>query len=156
MRHLWPRVARVIATWFGCGLVPGAPGTLGTLGAVPLYWLVSRGGSPAVALAAVVVTAVGIFAASTVQLELGIEDPQIVVVDEVAGLLVTMIPIPVFSWKALLAGVVLFRVLDIWKPWPIRRFEDLPLGLGIMMDDVAAGAIGAVVMAVLNARGVFG
>jgi phosphatidylglycerophosphatase A len=139
--------AWLIATWFGCGWVPKAPGTAGALGAIPLYLLVAQaGGRPAVAVAAVVVTAVGIWAASVVERDLGKHDPQIVVVDEVAGLLVTMIPMTVVTWKSVLAGFLLFRLFDMTKPWPVRRFESLPGGWGIVMDDVAAGVLGAAVM----------
>jgi phosphatidylglycerophosphatase A len=139
--------ARAVGTWFGCGLVPKAPGTMGTLGALPLYWLVVReGGQLGVAVAALLVTAVGVWAASVVQSDLGIEDPQIVVIDEVAGMLVTMIPVAGFTFRATAIGFVLFRLLDVWKPWPIRRFEALPSGWGIVLDDVAAGVIGAAVM----------
>jgi phosphatidylglycerophosphatase A len=148
------RTARVVGTWFGCGLVPKAPGTIGTLGAIPLYWAVVHLGGPlAVAAAAVLVSAVGVWAASIVQRDLGIEDPQIVVIDEVAGMLVTMIPVAQFSWQATAVGFVLFRLLDSWKPWPIRRFEALPSGWGIVLDDVAAGAVGAAALLGLRVAG---
>jgi len=144
------RPAWLIATWFGCGWMPKAPGTMGSLGAIPLYLLVAQGGRGAVAAAAVAVTAVGIWASSVVARDLGAHDPQIVVVDEVAGILVTMIPMAVVSWRAVLLGFVLFRLFDMTKPWPVRRFEKLPGGWGIVMDDVAAGVLGAVVMAGLR------
>jgi phosphatidylglycerophosphatase A len=140
------RPAWLVATWFGCGWVPKAPGTAGALGAIPLYLLVARGGRPAVIAAALVVTAIGIWAASVVERDLGKHDPQIVVVDEVAGLLVTMIPMAVVSWRTVLAGFLLFRLFDMTKPWPVRRFERLPGGWGIVMDDVVAGVLGAAVM----------
>jgi phosphatidylglycerophosphatase A len=148
-------VARVVATWFGCGLAPKAPGTVGTLGAIPLYLLVSMQGRVGVALAALATTALGIWASSVVAREVGLKDPQIVVVDEVAGFLVTMLPVARASWPAVLCGFVLFRALDITKPWPVRRLERLPGGWGIVMDDVAAGAIGAAAMASLRASEVF-
>jgi phosphatidylglycerophosphatase A len=107
-----------------------------------------------VAVAALAVTAVGVWCASVVERELGQEDPQIVVIDEVAGLLVTMLPVAWPTWRAVVAGFVLFRALDMLKPWPIRRFEDLPSGWGIMFDDIAAGAVGALVMTALQAWGV--
>jgi phosphatidylglycerophosphatase A len=144
------RPAWLVATWFGCGWVPKAPGTMGSLGAIPLYFLVAYGGRAGVAAAALAITALGIWAASVVARDLGAHDPQIVVVDEVAGMLVTMIPMPHVSpdvsWRAVVVGFVLFRLLDSTKPWPIRRFEKLPGGWGIVMDDVAAGVVGAVVM----------
>jgi phosphatidylglycerophosphatase A len=140
------RIAWAIATWFGCGLVPKAPGTAGTLGAVPLYLLAARGGRFGVAAAAVVVTAVGIWAASAVARDLGKKDPQVVVVDEVAGLLVTMLAVNVVRWQTVVVGIALFRLFDIVKPWPVRALERLPGGWGIVLDDVAAGALGACVL----------
>jgi len=149
------RFAWVVSTWFGCGLVPKAPGTMGTLGAIPLYLLVARvGGRPGVACAAVAITAIGIWASSMVARDLGKKDPQVVVVDEVAGMLVTMLPMADVSWRAILCGFVLFRLFDITKPWPTRRFEALPGGWGIVMDDVVAGGFGVCVMAGLRASGV--
>ena len=85
--------------------------------------------------------------------DVGKKDPSLVVIDEVAGLLITMLPAAP-SWRSVALGFVLFRALDIAKPWPIRRLEALPGGWGIVMDDVAAGAVGAVAMACLGAAGV--
>jgi phosphatidylglycerophosphatase A len=143
--------AWTLATWFGCGLAPYAPGTVGALGAIPLYWLAIRGGRAGVGAAAVAVTLVGVWAASVVARELGKKDPQLVVVDEVAGMLVTMLPMELLSWRAVAVGFVLFRVLDIAKPWPVRDFERFPGGWGIVLDDVVAGVIGAAAMAALRA-----
>jgi phosphatidylglycerophosphatase A len=149
------RIAWPIATWFGCGLVPKAPGTAGTLGAIPLYLIVLKGGRPGVLLAAIAVTLVGVWAASVVAHDLGQKDPQRVVVDEVAGFLTTMLPMPSASWRTVLIGVCVFRLLDIVKPWPVRSLERLPGGWGIVLDDVAAGVIGAGVMGGLQWLGVF-
>lgn len=148
-------VAWILATWFGCGRVPLAPGTMGTLGAVPLYLAAMHlGGRAGVGAVAVVVTLVGVWAASVLARDLGQKDPQIVVVDEVAGMLVTMLPAGVASWRAIAIGFVLFRALDVVKPWPVRRFEVLPGGWGIVMDDVVAGIIGAAIMFALVRVGV--
>jgi phosphatidylglycerophosphatase A len=147
------RVAWAIGTWFGCGRVPRAPGTAGSVGAIPLYLLVAQGGRPGVAVAAVVATLVGVWAATRIARQLGTKDPQVVVVDEVAGMLVTMLPVRVPSWRAVGVGFVLFRLLDSLKPWPVRSFEKLPEGWGIVMDDVAAGALGAGILAALAATG---
>jgi phosphatidylglycerophosphatase A len=145
--------AWVIATWFGCGRVPKAPGTMGALGAIPLYLLVAHYGRAGVGAAAAVVTAIGIWAASVVVREVGKEDPQVVVVDEVAGMLVTMLPMPHPSWRALAAGFLLFRLFDIVKPWPIRHLERLPGGWGVVLDDIGAGLLGAAVMQGLRMAG---
>ena len=152
MSRALSKTAWAIATWFGCGLVPKAPGTMGTLGAIPLYLVVAREeGRVGVAVAAVLVTGAGVWAASVVARELGKKDPQIVLVDEVAGLLVTMVPMREVSWLAVVLGFALFRLFDIFKPWPIRRFEALPGGWGIVADDVVAGVLAAGVMAGLRA-----
>jgi phosphatidylglycerophosphatase A len=100
----------------------------------------------AVAIAAVALTAVGIWVADIVARETGLKDPQLVVIDEVAGVLVTL-SVAQPSWAALAAGVVLFRIFDQTKPWPARTAErKLPGGWGIVLDDVAAGVWGAVVL----------
>lgn len=145
------RVATVLATWFGCGFSPKAPGTAGSLGAIPLYLLVARAGLPGVAIAGVVVGAVGVWSSSVVAKQRGLKDPQLVVIDEVAGVLVTMLPVRVVSWQAVVAGFLLFRLFDVVKPWPIRRLEALPGGWGIMLDDVGAGIVAAAIMAALVA-----
>jgi phosphatidylglycerophosphatase A len=144
------RLAWVVATWFGCGLAPVGPGTFGTLAAIPLYLLADRWGLVGVGTAAGVTTLAGVWAASVVARELGKKDPQVVVVDEVAGFLVTMLGTHA-SWAAVLAGFFLFRLLDITKPWPIRTVERMPSGWGIVFDDVAAGAMAAGAMALVRA-----
>jgi phosphatidylglycerophosphatase A len=144
-------VAWTLGTWFGCGRVPKAPGTAGTVGAIPLYLLLARTGPAGVGLAAMVATFVGVWAASVVAKQLASKDPQVVVIDEVAGFLVTMVPVRTVSWQAVLCGFVLFRLLDSLKPWPIRRAEELPGGWGIVLDDVVAGVFGAAAMVGLHA-----
>ncbi len=144
-------VAWTLGTWFGCGRVPKAPGTAGTVGAIPLYLLLARTGRAGVGIAAMVATFVGVWAASVIAKQLRSKDPQVVVIDEVAGFLVTMVPVHTVSWQAVLSGFVLFRLLDSLKPWPIRRAEKLPGGWGIVLDDVAAGVFGAAVMVGLQA-----
>jgi phosphatidylglycerophosphatase A len=144
-------VAWTLATWFGCGRVPKAPGTAGTVGAIPLYLLLARTGRAGVGIAAIVATFVGVWAASVVARQLASKDPQVVVIDEVAGFLVTMVPMRIVSWQAVLSGFVLFRLLDSLKPWPIRLAEKLPGGWGIVLDDVVAGVFGAAAMVGLHA-----
>lgn len=151
MRRVASKAAWVVATWFGCGLVPKAPGTMGSLGAIPLYLALAREGRGGVGAGAVLVTGIGVWAATVVSRELGKKDPQIVVVDEVAGMLVTMLPMRTISWPAILAGFLLFRLFDVVKPWPVRRLESLREGWGIVLDDVAAGVLAAGVMAGLRA-----
>ena len=146
------KIAHVIGVWFGCGHVPYAPGHSGTIGTIPLYLLVRPHGPIAVAATALAVTAVGIWAAGRVERRLGIKDPQIVCVDEVAGVLVTWIAAPP-TWRALIVGGLLFRLFDQIKPWPARAAERLPGGLGVMLDDIVAGAWGAAVVAGAHALG---
>ncbi len=156
MNRAGSAVAWTLATWFGCGRVPRAPGTAGTVGAIPLYLLLAtRAGRAGVGLAAMAATFVGVWEASVVAKQLASKDPQVVVIDEVAGFLVTMVPVRAVSWQAVLSGFVLFRVLDSLKPWPIRSAEKLPGGWGIVLDDVAAGVLGAAVMVGLQALRVF-
>jgi phosphatidylglycerophosphatase A len=138
-------VAHVLSVWFGCGHFPFAPGTAGTVGAIPLYLLLRLHGPFAVAIAAVVVTVIGIWSSGRVERRLRIEDPQIVCIDEVAGVLITWIAAPLTT-RALIVGFVAFRVFDQLKPWPANKLQELPGGPGIMLDDVAAGVWGAVVL----------
>jgi phosphatidylglycerophosphatase A len=135
------RFAYILAIWFGCGRIPKMPGTAGTIGAVPFYLLLARGGPLAVAAGAVVATLVGVWAATQVVRKTGLKDPQIVCIDEVAGVLITLVAAP-NSWKGILASVVLFRIFDQWKPWPARQAENLREGWGVVMDDVFAGLWG--------------
>jgi phosphatidylglycerophosphatase A len=88
----------------------------------------------------------GIWAASAVARELGREDPQIVVVDEVVGQWMTLAGATVLNWKSWLLAFALFRLFDIWKPPPVRQFERLPGGFGIIADDAMAGVYGALVL----------
>ncbi len=150
------RLAHVLAVWFGCGHVPRAPGTAGTLGAIPLYLLLRPLGLSAVAIAAAVIVLVGIWAADRVSKRTGLEDPQIVCIDEVAGVFVTWLGAPA-GWRGLLAGVVVFRVLNQLKPWPACTAERrLHGGLGVMLDDVAAGMWGALALVAARALGWLG
>ena len=145
----WDSVALWLSVWFGCGYSPRAPGTVGAVGALPVFALAQLGGPFTVFFTGVLVTVVGIWASGRVARQMRVEDPQIIVIDEVAGVLLTLAVAP-RGWLGLLAGFVLFRTFDILKPWPVRRFERLPLGFGIMMDDVAAAALAAAVLLALQ------
>lgn len=146
------RWAWMVATVLGAGRLKPGPGTWGSLAAVVVWFVVARGTHASASVvawvtlaAAVVVTLVGIRASTIVERESGREDPGFVVVDEVAGQWVTLIFCPV-NWEHALLGLALFRLFDIVKPWPVRKLERLPEGTGIMMDDVAAGVLGLIVM----------
>jgi phosphatidylglycerophosphatase A len=138
-----PRWAELTATFFGIGNLHPGPGTWASaitvlLWAALAYTLpLSLRTAVAVGLA-VLVTLIGIPAATRVARTRGIKDPQFVVIDEVAGQVVALIAAPL-AWKSFLAGFILFRVFDIVKPPPVRQLEALPEGAGIMLDDIAAG-----------------
>jgi len=136
-----------VGTWFGAGLLKPGPGTYGSVAAVLLWCGAAHvfhagwaGLAVGTAVAALAVTLIGIPAATIVARESGREDPGFVVVDEVAGQLIALIAIRP-DWRHAALALVLFRLFDIWKPWPIRRLEALPDGTGIMLDDVAAGVL---------------
>jgi len=104
-------------------------------------------------LTILLVTLVGIWAASRVERLLQIKDPGKVVIDEVAGQMIALLSVPAFlpGWWAVISAFLLFRLFDIWKPYPIRRFEALESGLGIMADDLVAGIYALIVNSVLIA-----
>lgn len=144
------RGAYVLALWFGCGCVPLAPGTAGSLGALPVYWALRPFGEGALLAAALVIGLVGIRAADVVALHTGLHDPQVVVIDEVAGTLLTLTAAPATT-KGVAAAFFLFRMLDQCKPWPAGWAERrLSGGLGIMLDDVVAGVWGAFLLVLLR------
>ena len=138
MRKAIDIAARVVATAFGGGYSPFAPGTAGSAVGVLLFWPLSGLGWGWQLTACLGVFVVGIPAASRVARLAGREDPGLVVVDEVAGQWITLLGLP-FTAPVALVGFLLFRVMDVVKPWPARALERLPGGLGIMADDVAAG-----------------
>jgi len=149
-RTLADKIAWIVSIWFGCGLVRQAPGTAGTIGAVPFYLLARPLGLWFVALAASLLTVIGIWASSRVARMCGQKDPQFVCIDEVAGVFVTFLGAPA-GWKGTILAVILFRVLDCIKPFPARACERLPGGFGIVLDDIVAGVWGALSLAVLHA-----
>ena len=147
-------LARFIATAGGAGYSPIAPGTCGTLVAVPLAWL-CRGTDTLTYLGvAVLVTVVGIAAAQRADQVWRAHDSQRIVIDEVAGYLITVALVDRASGWVLAAGFVVFRALDIVKPPPIRWVDEhVPGGAGVVLDDVAAGVMGAAIMVALGHAG---
>ena len=144
-------LARVIATWFGCGYAPKGPGTAGSLAALVIAWLLHQYvGFPAAWFGWLALVLVGpaVWASDVVAREGGRKDPQIVVVDEVVGQWITISGATSLGWKSWLAAFALFRLFDILKPAPARQFEKFPGGLGIVADDVMAGIYGALVLLV--------
>ena len=154
----WPevfaasRVTTLVATWFGTGFLPAAPGTWGSLVAIPVAYLVaSLSGAWGLGAFSLGIALIGVHAAGeTVRLRGGGDPPEIVV-DEVAGQSIALLPayalVPagatLLRIGAVLSAFLLFRALDVWKPGPIGALERLPRGWGIMADDVLAGAVAA-------------
>ena len=134
--------ARLLATWFGCGLSPIAPGTVGSLGAVPLHFALAGLGPLPHAAAVAGLSLAGIWASNRVAEAEGVEDPQKVVIDEVCGTLIAMGMVSGAGLGIRLLALGLFRVLDITKPGPIDSVQRLePAGVGIMADDLLAGVV---------------
>jgi phosphatidylglycerophosphatase A len=147
------RGAFLLATWFGCGYAPVAPGTAGSLAALVIaialnYW--GGLGRWSLLILSVALLAPGIWSASLVATETNQPDPHIVVVDEVIGQWITLAGAATFNWKTYLAAFALFRLLDVWKPAPARQLESLPGGWGIVADDVMAGLYGALAIFLLD------
>ena len=169
-----PYFSLAIATGFGLGYLPKAPGTWGSLGGVALtalYWSTLLPNSPfgrygakihfpvsptglAVGVA-FMIAVLGVASATTAAFYIGKKDPQNIVIDEVSGQIIAYFGIgaAVPNWKYLLLGFILFRVFDIWKPFPARQAESLPAGLGIMADDWIAGMYAALGLVIARAIG---
>jgi phosphatidylglycerophosphatase A len=179
-----PHISFLLATWFGAGYLPKAPGTWGSLAGVILTFIIqttvgwklltdffehdrySAGYEFVPAGCCLVLAVIGVWSSSGVAAYTGKKDPQFVVIDEVSGQMLTIVlgapalsvssSIPVHTawgnieiseqWLVFVAAFLLFRLFDIWKPWPIRRLERLPGGWGIMADDWLAGIYAAIVL----------
>ena len=144
---LWDRTVFILATGLGVGLVPVMPGTFGTLLGLPLAWGLNRTGLPLgldlLAIAAIILA--GIPLCGRAARLLGKTDPGCVVFDEIAAVpLVFLLERITFSTAIL--GFIWFRIFDVAKPWPVRRLERLPGGLGIMIDDVAAAIFAGIAL----------
>ena len=152
-----PLWARLIATFFGIGRMRPGPGSWGSAATVVLWaaaahFLPLSLRTPIAVALALLVTLIGIPAATQVARASAAKDPQFVVIDEVAGQLIALIAAPL-AWKTFLAGFMLFRAFDIVKPPPVRQLERLPEGTGIVLDDVAAGIYALAVMQLLLRSG---
>jgi phosphatidylglycerophosphatase A len=143
------RVALLLATWFGCGYFPWGPGTVGSLAGLLLAVLVDvyLGDTRRFLFGVSFILFMPAVWAATRTAEItGKKDPSLVVVDEVLGQWVTLLGAVRFTKVSFAAAFVLFRLFDIWKPWPVRRLEQLPAGYGIVADDIAAGIYGALIL----------
>ena len=138
-----PRWATLVGTFFGVGRLRPGPGTWASAVTVLLWTALAHAlapplRTPVVLILAVLATLIGIAAATRVARGSAMKDPQFVVIDEVAGQLVTLIAVPL-AWRSFLAAFILFRIFDILKPPPVRQLEAIPEGTGIVLDDIAAG-----------------
>jgi phosphatidylglycerophosphatase A len=140
------RLILFLASWGGAGYLPLAPGTWGSLAALPLAWALSQTGPLGYALGVAAILALALWAAGPAQGYLGGEDHSAIVIDEVAGQLITLAGVAL-TWQSVLAGFLIFRLLDIVKPWPIRWLSRGPSGsLEVVIDDVIAGVMGRIVL----------
>jgi len=141
---------RALSTWFGCGVSKLAPGTMGSFGAIPVHLGLRLLPLPVHLAAVVGLTAVGVWSSNEMSKAMGVEDPQCVVIDEVAGTLIAMGMVRNSSIGIQLLALGLFRLFDIWKPSVIDTVQHAkPEGVGIMADDVLAGVLaGAISFAI--------
>lgn len=139
--------ATLVATWFGTGLARWAPGTAASALALPAAWLLkSYTGILGLAVAALVLFVIGIWAAAALERRTGVRDSPAIVIDEVAGQWIALLFVPADP-AAYGIGFVLFRLFDVAKPWPISLIDRrVKGGVGVMLDDVAAGILAAVVL----------
>jgi phosphatidylglycerophosphatase A len=143
---VWRNPLHFVAFGFGSGAVPFAPGTFGTLMAIPFY-LVMQPLRPMIYLAVLLlVIGLSIWICSKATKDIGIDDHQGMCLDEIVGFLVTMFAAPV-GWEWIAFGFVLFRIFDIWKPWPIRSIDrNIHGGFGMILDDVVAGVFSCLLL----------
>lgn len=148
-RPVMGKWTHMLAFGFGAGCSPKAPGTMGTLLAIGVYLPLSHLAPIWYASVLVLVVAVGIWICDQASRDLGVHDHPGIVWDEIAGYLLTMFAAPA-GWLWIAVGFVLFRLFDIWKPWPIGWLDQrVPGGFGIMLDDLVAGAFAAVCLQLL-------
>ncbi len=127
----------LIATGLGVGYFPAAPGTAGSILTVLVIYLVSPISTLYLIIVLTVLFLIGIYCSNMVEKEKG-EDPSLVVIDEMVGMGVSLLFVPV-DWRLFLIAFVLFRIFDIWKPFPIDQSQEMKFGVGVMIDDVIAG-----------------
>jgi phosphatidylglycerophosphatase A len=147
MKNIWRQFLFVIAVGFGLGYGPLAPGSWGSLFALPFFWLWG-GSSVWFWLVTAVFALLSVPSANLASDRLGTKDPGQVVVDEILGQLITFICLPLGGWKVMLLGFLVFRAMDTLKPPPARAAERLPRGWGIVLDDVVAGLYANIILQV--------
>ncbi|MES3037708.1 MAG: phosphatidylglycerophosphatase A [Bdellovibrionota bacterium] len=141
-----------VVTFGGVGYMKPAPGTWGTLAALPFVWALSHAGIIVYMAVTIAVIGLGIFASQVYENSREGHDFSEIVIDEVAGILITMTWLPM-TWQSLIFGFFLFRFLDIWKPFPIRYLDrNVQGGVGVVIDDVAAGLVANIVLQVIYTK----
>lgn len=147
---LWQDPLDFVAAGFGSGAMPIAPGTFGTLAAIPFYYFLSQFSNATYGIITLICVILGIYICDRAGKRFGVVDHSAIVWDEFASFLIVMFMIPV-TWYFVLMGFLLFRLFDIWKPWPICYLDEhLPGGWGVMLDDVAAGIISWAILFVIS------
>lgn len=147
------RLIKIMATGFGAGLSPVAPGTIGTLAGILVCLASFSLSGPFRFFYVVALSAVSIYVAGRAEALYKKKDDQRIVIDEIAGLQVTMLPVAITGLHLLLA-FVLFRIFDIWKPFPLNHFQKFPGGWGVVADDLGAGVYGGLVLFLFTLTGV--
>jgi phosphatidylglycerophosphatase A len=142
-------VALAVASVGGAGYAPIASGTAGSLVAAVALWLIPFT-EPALVATLVAVTLAGVWAGSRVERALGAKDPGVIVIDEVAGMFLAVLFLP-RTLPVLASAFLLFRLFDIWKPYPARQLQEVRGGLGVMLDDLIAGAYALALLAIARA-----
>jgi len=137
----------LLATGFGSGLSPVMPGTVGSIAAIPFWWLMTFLPLQLYSMVVLVGISVGVYLCHRTARDMGVHDHGSIVWDEFIGMWITLMAIPVINGWWVLAGFITFRLFDIWKPWPIRWFDkNVHGGMGIMVDDIIAGVISAALL----------
>lgn len=141
--NLW----HILATGFGSGLSPFIPGTMGSLAAIPFWWLMTFLPMQIYSLLVLIGISIGVYLCTRTARDMGIHDHGCIVWDEFIGMWITLMSIPTMTWQWVLTGFVIFRIFDLWKPWPIYWFDqNVQGGMGIMVDDIIAGIISAAII----------
>jgi phosphatidylglycerophosphatase A len=145
-RSVFTNPIHFIAFGFGSGAIPKAPGTFGTLMAIPFYYLMQDLSLTTYLIITLAVILFGTWVSDVTEKDLGVPDHSGIVIDEIAGFLVTMIAAPK-GWLWIILGFILFRIFDIWKPFPIRYLDQkVSGGVGIMLDDIVAAVYAWIVL----------
>lgn len=147
------KIIKLLATGFGSGLSPFAPGTMGTLVGIPVCLACLPLTWPVRFIFVIILSALAIFVSGRAETIYRKKDDQRIVIDEIVGFQFALLPVAI-SGLNICAAFVLFRIFDIWKPFPVNKLQDLPGGWGVVIDDVAAGIYAGAVMLALNYAGV--